>query len=155
MFLCNVKWQRSTEKQNPTLVWRGTALSSATETTLNPLTTTGHSNETELSNLKHVWGLKKQGRIFRINWSILRRAAAYTRGSKRCNLCSEEKFCVMKAEKRNILNKRSEFVSKCRHWNRCTISNTCRAKKKVICYQASHAPWQTWIKSWTISQDTS
>ena len=48
---------------------------------------------------------------------------------------------VMKADKRNILNRRSGFVS-----------NTFRAKKKLRCHQASHTPWQTWIKSWTISR---
>ena len=85
-----------------------------------------HSNETKLLKHIYVWGLKKQGQTICINWSILRQAAAYTRGAKQCNLCLEEKLCIMKADKRNILNKRSEFVSKYRHRNRCTISNTCR-----------------------------
>ena len=46
----------------------------------------------------------------------------------------------------------SKFVLKCRHRNRCTIPNTYLAKKNVRCHQASHTPWQTWIKSWTISR---
>ncbi len=36
------------------------------------------------------------------------------RGSKRCNLCLEEKQCILKDKnKQNLLNKKSEIVSTC------------------------------------------
>ena len=67
-----------------------------------------HANETELS--KHVWNLKiKKKRDFSIKWSIVRRRAAYRNRSRRCNLCLEEKLMIMKADKKILLNKRSEI----------------------------------------------
>ena len=85
-----------------------------------------YSNETELS--KYVWELKSNNQSFDIKWAIVKRAAAYTSGAKRCNLCLEEKLCIMKARLKNhlknLLNKRSEIVSKCRHRNRFLISKT-------------------------------
>ena len=75
-----------------------------------------YSNDTELS--KHVWNLKKENKDFSIKWSIIKRVAAYKPGSKRCNLCLEEKLLLMKARKKHFLNKRSEFFSKCRHVTR-------------------------------------
>ena len=55
-------------------------------------------------------------------WDILKRTATYTIGAKRCNLCLEEKISILKADKRTLLNKRSEHVSKCRHQNKFNIS---------------------------------
>ena len=72
-----------------------------------------YSNETELSN--YVWQLQEKNKPFNISWSIVKKATPYTGGSKRCNLCLEEKFCILKANKQNLLNKRSELVSTCRH----------------------------------------
>ena len=44
-------------------------------------------------------------------------------GSKRCNLCLEEKFCILKdINKDNLLNKRSEIFGKCRHKNRFRVN---------------------------------
>ena len=80
-----------------------------------------YSNETELSN--YIWDLKRKGREPVINWSILKRARAYENGGKPCNLCIEEKLCVMKAVKTRLLNKRSEIFTRCRHQNKFRISN--------------------------------
>ena len=52
------------------------------------------SNKTELS--KHIWKLKENNQDYTIKWSILKHAISYTGGSKRCNLCLEEKFCILK-----------------------------------------------------------
>jgi len=48
---------------------------------------------TELS--KHVWDLKDQNKEFEIKWKILCRAKAYSNVSKRCNLCTAEKFFII------------------------------------------------------------
>ena len=48
-----------------------------------------YSNETELS--KYVWHLKENNTDYTIKWSIIKNSISYTGGSKRCNLCSEEK----------------------------------------------------------------
>ena len=48
--------------------------------------------------------------------AILKRAAAYSSGLvKRCNLCLVEKLCIMEAGQKDLLNKRYEIISKCRH----------------------------------------
>ena len=49
-----------------------------------------YSNETEFS--KHVWHLKQNKTDFTIKWSIIKKSISYTGGSKRCNLCLEEKL---------------------------------------------------------------
>ncbi len=44
--------------------------------------------------------------------SVLKQSISYTGGSKRCNLCLEEKLCNLKdKDKQNLLNKKSEIVS--------------------------------------------
>ena len=74
-----------------------------------------YSAETEL--LKYAWKLKKSGKQYNIKWNILKRARAYTAGAARCNLCLEEKVCLLEADKSRILNKRSELFAKCCHRN--------------------------------------
>ena len=87
-----------------------------------------YSNETELS--KHIWNLKNKKQNFNINWSILKRSAAYSGGSNRCNLCLEEKLCIMKSEKPTFFNKKSEILSTCRHKNKFKIKNVGVGKNK-------------------------
>ena len=48
-----------------------------------------HQNETEFS--KFIWSLKEKKNNFEVKWSILKRAAVYHNGARRCNLCLEEK----------------------------------------------------------------
>ena len=67
--------------------------------------------DTELS--KYVWKLKNAGKDYGIKWSILKRAPTYSAGGKHCSLCTEEKLCLLKANK--ALNRRSEIFAKCRH----------------------------------------
>jgi len=74
-----------------------------------------YEKSTELA--KHVWSAKKAGKSFEIEWSIIDRAKAYSNISKKCNLCTTEKFHILKSSGPSSLNKRSELVSKCRHQN--------------------------------------
>ena len=80
-----------------------------------------YENRTELST--YIWKLKHKGETFRISWSILRRASAYSSLSKRCNLCLMEKLMILSEDRSTLLNKRSELVSKCRHQNKFALSN--------------------------------
>ncbi len=60
------------------------------------------------------WKLKDNKQDFDITWSVLKQTISYTGGSKRCNLCLEEKLCILKDKnKQNLLNKKSEIVSTC------------------------------------------
>ena len=70
-------------------------------------------NETELS--KHLWQLKEANKEFNITWKILAKAKSYTNLTKRCNLCTTEKFFLICRPHMATLNKRNELVSTCRH----------------------------------------
>ena len=79
------------------------------------------ANSTELS--KHVWQLKNNGNTNPIlNWSIVDHSSAYRNGSKMCNLCLTEKYHVINSPL-NLINKRSELISKCRHENKFYLTN--------------------------------
>ena len=79
-----------------------------------------YSNETELS--KYVWHLKENNTDYTIKWSIIKNSISYTGGSKRCNLCLEEKL-ILKKKSKYLLNKRSEIVSACHHKNRFQVNH--------------------------------
>ena len=71
---------------------------------------------TQNFRLKYIWKLKDNKQDFDITWSVLKQSISYTGGSKRCNLCLEEKLCILKDKnKQNLLNKKSEIVSTCNH----------------------------------------
>ena len=70
-----------------------------------------YSNETELS--KYVWHLKENNKDY----------ISYTGGSKRCNLCLEEKLSILKEKSKYLLNKRSEIVSAWHHKNRFQVNH--------------------------------
>ena len=69
-------------------------------------------NATELS--KHIWNLKDKNINYEIKWAILDRANPYSTKSKRCNLCTTEKYHIL-FNKSASLNKRSEIINTCRH----------------------------------------
>ena len=80
----------------------------------------GKRNATELS--KYIWVLKEKNINYALNWKILARCTAYKNGSKNCDLCQTEKYIIATTERKNLLNSRSELVSKCRHKNKYLLS---------------------------------
>ena len=84
-----------------------------------------YEKETELS--KYIWQLKEAKTKFSIKWSILRRTSGYNNVTKSCNLCTSEKLSICNfKDKANLINKRNELISKCRHENRYVLNNfTC------------------------------
>ena len=78
------------------------------------------ANSTELS--KFVWECKRKGSEPILTWSILDQAEPFKPGGKSCNLCLTEKYHIITSEL-NLLNKRSELTSKCRHENKFLIKN--------------------------------
>ena len=95
-----------------------------------------HSNETELS--KHVWQLKRNKPDFTIKWSIIKKSISCTGGSKRCNLCLDEKISILKEKNNCLLNKRSEIVSAGQYKSRFQINNL--SKERNACYLITYAP---------------
>ena len=73
-------------------------------------------HSTELS--KKVWELKDRNIPHKISWRIVQHAHPYKSGMKECNLCLTEKLFILMSDCKNLLNKRRELVSKCRHTNK-------------------------------------
>ena len=80
--------------------------------------TKSYPNSTTLSS--YVLEVKtEQNEIPNLNWKIVRPVPAYSNITKRCMLCLYEKLLIATYPSREeLLNKRSELVSKCRHKNK-------------------------------------
>ena len=78
-----------------------------------------YRNDTELS--KEVWKIKENGGEPIIKWSILKRCKPYNQSLNRCNLCLNEKTELALFTGDNLLNKKTELVSKCRHQNKYNL----------------------------------
>ena len=70
-------------------------------------------SETSLSI--HVWELKERGVEHDVSWRILDRATTFNPATKKCNLCTKEKYFIMYEHRSSTLNKRSEVFNTCRH----------------------------------------
>ena len=57
-----------------------------------------------------------------LDWSILDKAKPYSPASKKCMSCLTEKYLIIFSTK-NLLNKRNEPVTKCRHENKFYLAN--------------------------------
>ena len=72
-----------------------------------------HKNDTALST--ELWKVKEMKGIPTINWRIVKKARSYTPESRHCSLCLTEKYEIANYPEKNLLNKRSEIIAKCRH----------------------------------------
>ena len=79
-------------------------------------------NSTTLST--HVWNLKDKNENYEIKWSIIDRAKSFNPTTRRCGLCTKEKFYIIFQPEGATLNKRSELYSTCRHRLRELLCNT-------------------------------
>ena len=80
-----------------------------------------YKKDTELS--KEVWRIKEKGGNFRIKWSKISNYASYRPEIGRCNLCQQEKLAIATYEGKNMLNKRNEIISRCRHRFKYKLAN--------------------------------
>ena len=80
-----------------------------------------YENETILS--KQLWKLKSENFTTYITWKILRRCPPFNRAQVKCNLCLNEKLEIALYQENNLLNKRTELVSKCKHFNKHLLMN--------------------------------
>ena len=89
-----------------------------------------YSNSTTLSS--YVWELKEKNLNPTLKWSIVKQINSYNNVSKSCKLCLYEKYVILNyPSQEELLNKRSELVSKCRHENKFLLANY-KSKKKEI-----------------------
>ncbi len=73
-----------------------------------------YKTATKLSEM--VWNLKNRGVSYTITWEIIRRGHPFRVGQSSCDLCTSEKLEILRRSvDPNLLNSRSELVSKCRH----------------------------------------
>ena len=143
--LCNCRSQRNCPLDNKRLTTSLIYNAQVTSTTSNQTTTKNYiglteetfkqrytqhkstfthrklSNSTELS--KYIWQLKDSYINFTTKWSIIARARPCNNSSKRWHLCLAEKLYIIKHSNNNLLNKRYELISKCRHEDKFYLKN--------------------------------
>ena len=85
----------------------------------NHLTTTNKKNERELS--KELWNLKSASSNSEIAWEIERIWTPVNLAVLKWNLCLNEKLETATHQRKNLRNKRLEFVSKCRNFNKLLL----------------------------------
>ena len=70
-----------------------------------------------------IWNLKSKQVAYKIDWSIVNKAATYHPSSRHCPLCVLEKTLILMSDHKYPLNKRSEIMSKCRHREKFLLKN--------------------------------
>ena len=65
----------------------------------------------------HAWKIVFLHFHWVLKWTIICRARPYSNITKRCDLCTTEKLMIINSKPDELLNKRSELISKCRHEN--------------------------------------
>ena len=89
-----------------------------------------YSSETTLS--KHYWEVKNQtNQNLSLKWSVIKSVPSYSNVSKNCPLCLHEKYEILHYEQpKDLLNKRSEIISKCRHLNKYLLKDFKKKRKQ-------------------------
>ena len=81
-------------------------------------------NSTTLST--YLWSIKltSEEQIVNLSCEIMRQAASYSNISKRCLSCLHEKLAIaLYPNPEELLNKRPDMISKCRHLNKFLLIN--------------------------------
>ena len=78
-----------------------------------------YSEQTSLS--KECWKIKDAGGEPTVSWKIAKLCRPCTPMS--CDLCTSEKLLIAKYEEKNLINKKNEMVSKCRHVKHFMLAN--------------------------------
>ena len=79
-----------------------------------------YQTDTELSN--EYWNIISTN-TSNVSWEIFGTHKSYNQSSKRCLLCLNEKLAIALHKDDNMLNKRSEIISKCRHRNKYMLAS--------------------------------
>ena len=84
-----------------------------------------HSYANETTLFKYVWEVKdKYNEMLSLKWSVVKSVPRYSNISKRCLLCLHEMFEILNYPNQGeLLSKRSELISKCRHANEHLLAN--------------------------------
>ena len=63
----------------------------------------------------YIWECKDRGVEPKVHWEVLRKCSKYKCGTRRCDLCLAEKLMILREKGNNLLNRRSELMSRCPH----------------------------------------
>ena len=80
-----------------------------------------NQTDTELSN--EYWNIISAKKTSNLSWAILGTRKSYNQSSKRCLLCLNEKLAIALHKDGNMLNQRSEIISKCRPRNKYMLAS--------------------------------
>ena len=80
-----------------------------------------YEQDTELS--KEIWRIKRKGGEYTIKWTKDANHRSYKPEGKRCHLCDNEKLAIALYDGKNLLNKRNEIISRCRHRFKYKLKN--------------------------------
>ena len=80
-----------------------------------------YKKDTTLS--KEVWDIKNRGGTYDIAWRFIRQHPGYNPVNGKCALCLSEKLEILEHKQNNLLNKKSEIVSTCRHRTKYMLSS--------------------------------
>ena len=78
--------------------------------------------ETSTALSKQIWRIKDSNLAYDLKWEKLASASTYQPKIGKCNLCNLEKTIILFSTDKNVLNKRSELMNKCRHRNKYLLS---------------------------------
>ena len=81
---------------------------------------------------KHIWKLQDKGINFNVKWSIAVNASTYKCGSRSCDLWLTGKYVIARTRHKNLLNERTELVSKCHHRNNYILKQSNRLKNYAV-----------------------
>ena len=76
----------------------------------------------------HIWELKARGSTFDVKWKVLDRGAPFTPVTGRCNLCTKEKFYILRKPEIASFNSSQEVGNHCRHIAMSLLSNVGKVK---------------------------
>ena len=81
-----------------------------------------YTNDASLS--RYIWVIKEHQEKPSLKWSIVKSVPAYSNITKKCLACLHKKLEIVNYPvSEELLNKRSELVSKCLHANKYLLNN--------------------------------
>ena len=81
------------------------------------------NNRSKTTLSQYVWAMKEDNEDYELKWNIEAVSRPYRCGTRKCNLCIEEKFAIFKHQSAETLNKRTEIANKCRHRAKFKLKN--------------------------------
>ena len=109
----------------------------------NPSTKKSNKYDTQLSN--ELWKIKAAKEEPVLVWKMLGQYQPYNVNTKRCLLCLNEKVQIAIYRGNNMMNKRTEIISKCRHRNKYVLASYDSMDWNIRCnVEVSWDYWNFW-----------